>query len=125
MSPHTITPVVILSSLLGYGTTPNGGINGWASRAAHVMGPAIPNVLQPGAFVWFETTYGPLVMVLPVPVWQPMNQLADMSSNPGKGRNVYKSLRPLGPLSRKSSREVGGCPLTNRQVDLPQSWSDE
>ncbi|GFV45483.1 hypothetical protein TNCV_5124291 [Trichonephila clavipes] len=29
-----------------------------ASRTAHVMGTAIPNVLQPSAFVWFEKTQG-------------------------------------------------------------------
>ncbi|GFU64655.1 uncharacterized protein TNCV_3578891 [Trichonephila clavipes] len=28
------------------------------------MSTAIPNVLQPGAFVWFEKTQGPLVKVL-------------------------------------------------------------
>ncbi|GFV21075.1 e3 ubiquitin-protein ligase RNF13 [Trichonephila clavipes] len=50
------------------GTTQNRGIDGWASRAAHVMGTAIPNVL-PGAFVWFEKTQGPLMKVLPVPGW--------------------------------------------------------
>ncbi|GFY10585.1 e3 ubiquitin-protein ligase RNF13 [Trichonephila clavipes] len=52
------------------------GIDGWASRAAHVRGAAIPNVLQPGAFVWFEKTHGPLVKVLPVPGLRPMKQLA-------------------------------------------------
>ncbi|GFX99119.1 uncharacterized protein TNCV_2493001 [Trichonephila clavipes] len=30
-----------------------------ASRAAHVMGAMIPNVLQPGAVVWFEKTGAP------------------------------------------------------------------
>ncbi|GFW74609.1 uncharacterized protein TNCV_961841 [Trichonephila clavipes] len=55
-------------------TTPNGGIDGWASRATHIMGPAIPNVLQPGTFVWFEKTQGPLMKVLPG--WRPMKQLA-------------------------------------------------
>ncbi|GFX57337.1 e3 ubiquitin-protein ligase RNF13 [Trichonephila clavipes] len=47
-----------------------------ASRAAHVMGYAIPNVLQPGSFVWFEKTQGLLMKVLPVPGWRPMKQLA-------------------------------------------------
>ncbi|GFU17674.1 e3 ubiquitin-protein ligase RNF13 [Trichonephila clavipes] len=28
-----------------HGTTPNGGVEGWASRAAYVMGAAIPNGL--------------------------------------------------------------------------------
>ncbi|GFV68621.1 uncharacterized protein TNCV_2274841 [Trichonephila clavipes] len=37
------------SRFLVLGTTPNGGVDGWASRAARVMGAAIPNVLQPGA----------------------------------------------------------------------------
>ncbi|GFS76612.1 e3 ubiquitin-protein ligase RNF13 [Trichonephila clavipes] len=50
--------------------------DGSASRAARVMGVAIPNVLQLGDFVWFEKTQGPLVKVLPVPRWQPMKQLA-------------------------------------------------
>ncbi|GFX90698.1 e3 ubiquitin-protein ligase RNF13 [Trichonephila clavipes] len=54
---------------------PNGCVDGWVSRAAHVMGSVIPNVLQPGAFVWFEKTQGPLMKVLPVPGWQPMMQL--------------------------------------------------
>ncbi|GFT28296.1 e3 ubiquitin-protein ligase RNF13 [Trichonephila clavipes] len=58
------------------GTTSNGGVDGWASRAAHVMSAAIPNVLQPDAFVWFEKTQGPLVKVLPVTGWRPMKQLA-------------------------------------------------
>ncbi|PRD29106.1 UNVERIFIED_CONTAM: hypothetical protein NCL1_30387 [Trichonephila clavipes] len=40
------------------------------------MGPAIPNVLQPGAFVWFEGTQGLLMKVLPVPGWWSMKQLA-------------------------------------------------
>ncbi|GFV56486.1 uncharacterized protein TNCV_2276241 [Trichonephila clavipes] len=46
------------SSFLVRGTTPNGGVDGWASRAAHVTGAAIPNVLQPGAFVWFREDTG-------------------------------------------------------------------
>ncbi|GFV97928.1 e3 ubiquitin-protein ligase RNF13 [Trichonephila clavipes] len=41
-----------------------------------VMGAAIPNDLQPGAFVWFEKTQGLPVKVLPVPGWRPMKQLA-------------------------------------------------
>ncbi|GFU90885.1 uncharacterized protein TNCV_4922181 [Trichonephila clavipes] len=45
-------------------------------RAAHIMGTANPNVLQPGAFVWFEKTQGPPVKVLPVPGWRPMKPLA-------------------------------------------------
>ncbi|GFT26507.1 uncharacterized protein TNCV_3603571 [Trichonephila clavipes] len=40
------------------------------------MGAAIPNVLQPGAFVWFEKIQWPLVKLLPVPGWRPMKQLA-------------------------------------------------
>ncbi|GFU19746.1 uncharacterized protein TNCV_3960921 [Trichonephila clavipes] len=36
----------------------------------------MPNILQPGVFVWFEKTQRPLVKVLPVPVWRPMKQLA-------------------------------------------------
>ncbi|GFU86198.1 uncharacterized protein TNCV_368561 [Trichonephila clavipes] len=57
-------------------TTPNGGIDGWASWAAHVMGSAMPNVIQPGAFVWFEKAQGPLVKVLPVPGLRLMKQLS-------------------------------------------------
>ncbi|GFV08395.1 uncharacterized protein TNCV_328291 [Trichonephila clavipes] len=37
---------------------------------------AIPNILQPGTFVWFEKTQRPLLKVLPVPGWRPMKQLA-------------------------------------------------
>ncbi|GFT20608.1 uncharacterized protein TNCV_2184281 [Trichonephila clavipes] len=40
------------------------------------MGVTIPNVLQPGAFVLFEKTQGPLVKVLLMPGWWPMKQLA-------------------------------------------------
>ncbi|GFV85564.1 uncharacterized protein TNCV_3773881 [Trichonephila clavipes] len=39
------------------------------------MGVAIPTVLQPGAFVWFEKTQGPLVKVLPVAGWRLIKQL--------------------------------------------------
>ncbi|GFX00275.1 e3 ubiquitin-protein ligase RNF13 [Trichonephila clavipes] len=35
----------------------------------------IPNVPQPGTFVWFEKIQGPLEKVLPVPGWRPMKQL--------------------------------------------------
>ncbi|GFX52289.1 uncharacterized protein TNCV_4801461 [Trichonephila clavipes] len=76
MTPHTITPAVGASSFLVSGTTPNEGVNGWASRAAHEMGAAIPNVLQPRAFVWFEKTQGSLMKMLPVPEWRPIKQLA-------------------------------------------------
>ncbi|GFW13067.1 e3 ubiquitin-protein ligase RNF13 [Trichonephila clavipes] len=55
--------------------TPNRGVDGWVSRAVHVIGTAIPNVLQPGTFEWFEKTQGPLVKVLPVPGLRPMKQL--------------------------------------------------
>ncbi|GFW24097.1 uncharacterized protein TNCV_4951411 [Trichonephila clavipes] len=54
---------VAQSIFLTRGTTPNEGIDEWASRAAHVMGTVIPNVIQPGTFVWFEKTQGPLVKV--------------------------------------------------------------
>ncbi|GFW14370.1 hypothetical protein TNCV_3327831 [Trichonephila clavipes] len=40
------------------------------------MGATIPNVLQPGAFAWFQKTQGPLVKMLPLPGWWPMKQLA-------------------------------------------------
>ncbi|GFU56892.1 e3 ubiquitin-protein ligase RNF13 [Trichonephila clavipes] len=40
------------------------------------MGATIPNVLQRGAFVWFEKTHGSLVKVLTVSEWRPMKQLA-------------------------------------------------
>ncbi|GFW08164.1 uncharacterized protein TNCV_2979311 [Trichonephila clavipes] len=40
------------------------------------MGAVIPNILQPGAFVWFEKTQGPLMKVLPMHGWWPMKQLA-------------------------------------------------
>ncbi|GFU88420.1 uncharacterized protein TNCV_3353601 [Trichonephila clavipes] len=68
--------IPLQSSFFVRGTTRNGGIDGWASRAEHVMGAAIPNVLQPDVFVWFEKTQGPLMKVLPLPRWQPMKQLA-------------------------------------------------
>ncbi|GFW83766.1 hypothetical protein TNCV_668791 [Trichonephila clavipes] len=55
------------SSFLECGTTPNGGIDGWASSAVQAMGTVIPNVFHLGAFELFEKTQGPLVKVLPVP----------------------------------------------------------
>ncbi|GFU90896.1 e3 ubiquitin-protein ligase RNF13 [Trichonephila clavipes] len=58
------------------GTTPNGGVDWWVSRAAYVMGTAILNVLQPSAFVWFEKPQWLLVKQLPVPGWWLMKQLA-------------------------------------------------
>ncbi|GFV28770.1 e3 ubiquitin-protein ligase RNF13 [Trichonephila clavipes] len=45
-------------------------------RWVSVKGSTIPNVLQPGAFVWFKKTQGPLMKVLHVPGWRPMKQLA-------------------------------------------------
>ncbi|GFV61428.1 uncharacterized protein TNCV_2898031 [Trichonephila clavipes] len=61
--------IPLQSSFLVRETTPNGGVDERASRATHVMGAAIPNVLQPGAFVWFGKTQGLLMRVLPVPGW--------------------------------------------------------
>ncbi|GFX44168.1 uncharacterized protein TNCV_4119641 [Trichonephila clavipes] len=46
------------------------------SRAAHVMGPEIANVLHPSVFIWFEKTQGPLLKGLPVPGGRSMKQLA-------------------------------------------------
>ncbi|PRD19113.1 UNVERIFIED_CONTAM: hypothetical protein NCL1_58405 [Trichonephila clavipes] len=71
--------ISLQSNYLVRGTTSN---DGWASRAAHVMGTAIPNVLSAVAFVWSEKTHkcylcSPLVKVLPVPGRRPMNQLAE------------------------------------------------
>ncbi|GFU59669.1 uncharacterized protein TNCV_3186371 [Trichonephila clavipes] len=40
------------------------------------MGIEIPNILLPGALVWFEKTQGLLVNTLPVPGWRPLKQLA-------------------------------------------------
>ncbi|GFX89782.1 uncharacterized protein TNCV_2245821 [Trichonephila clavipes] len=64
------------SIFLVRGTTPNGGVVEWVLRAEHVMDSTIPNGIQPGAFVWFEKTQGPLMKVLPVPGWQSMKQLS-------------------------------------------------
>ncbi|GFT31329.1 uncharacterized protein TNCV_607731 [Trichonephila clavipes] len=64
------------SSFLVCVTTPNGSVDRWALRAAYVKGAAIPNALQPGAFVWFEKTQGPVAKVLHVPGWRLMKQLA-------------------------------------------------
>ncbi|GFV51724.1 e3 ubiquitin-protein ligase RNF13 [Trichonephila clavipes] len=75
-SLKTTSFILLQSSFQVRGTTPNGGVDGWASKAAHVMGAAIPNVLQPGAFGWFEKTQGSLAKVLPVPGWRLMKQLA-------------------------------------------------
>ncbi|GFT29762.1 hypothetical protein TNCV_4891631 [Trichonephila clavipes] len=35
-------------------TTPNRGVSGWVSLAAHVIGAGMPDVLQPGTLRWFE-----------------------------------------------------------------------
>ncbi|GFW85516.1 uncharacterized protein TNCV_145611 [Trichonephila clavipes] len=71
-----VSSTVPLDHFLVLSTTPNEGVDGWASREAHVMGTAIPNVLQQGAFVWFEKTQMPLMKVLPVPGWRQMKQMA-------------------------------------------------
>ncbi|GFU79346.1 hypothetical protein TNCV_2138691 [Trichonephila clavipes] len=47
------------SSSLVCGTTPDGGVDGWASRTEQVMNATIPNALQSGEFVWFEDTGAP------------------------------------------------------------------
>ncbi|GFU95157.1 hypothetical protein TNCV_4139411 [Trichonephila clavipes] len=52
--------IQLQSSFLVHGTTSKGGVDGWASSAAHVMGATITNVLQPGAFVRFDKTHGSL-----------------------------------------------------------------
>ncbi|GFY27755.1 uncharacterized protein TNCV_242211 [Trichonephila clavipes] len=62
----------LASSFFVYCTTPNFGVDVWASRATHLMGAAIPNLLQPCAFEWFEKTQGSLMKVLSVPGWRPM-----------------------------------------------------
>ncbi|GFV41586.1 e3 ubiquitin-protein ligase RNF13 [Trichonephila clavipes] len=68
--------IPLQSNFLVRGTTPSGGVDWWTSRAAHVMGATIPNVLQPDAFIWLEKTHGPLMKELPVPGWRLMKQLA-------------------------------------------------
>ncbi|GFT98171.1 e3 ubiquitin-protein ligase RNF13 [Trichonephila clavipes] len=73
-SLKTTGTIPLQSSFLVCGTTPNGGVDGWASRAAHAMGATIPNVLHPGAFVWFERTQGH--EGVHVPGWRSMKQLA-------------------------------------------------
>ncbi|GFW59567.1 e3 ubiquitin-protein ligase RNF13 [Trichonephila clavipes] len=72
----TTGSIPLQSSFCVRGTTTNGGVDGWASRAAHVIGAAIPNILQLGAFVWFEKTQGSLMKVLPVTGGWWMKQLA-------------------------------------------------
>ncbi|GFW04029.1 hypothetical protein TNCV_2051451 [Trichonephila clavipes] len=47
------------SKFLVRGTTSYVGVDVLASRAAHVMGAMILNVLHPRAFVWFEKTPSP------------------------------------------------------------------
>ncbi|GFS60139.1 uncharacterized protein TNCV_2826611 [Trichonephila clavipes] len=105
----------------------------------------MPNVLQPGAFVWFEKTQVPLVKVLLVPGWRPRKQLAvrvhflrcggllndwsvedfrslGLGSNPGEDIDVCKCIVPSryeGTLNSRratSSREVGG---RGRDVGVP------
>ncbi|GFV45369.1 uncharacterized protein TNCV_4491051 [Trichonephila clavipes] len=68
--------ISLQSNFLVRGSTSSGGVDVLASRAAHVMGATIPNVLQTGAFVWFKNAQGRIMKVLPVPGWRPMNQLA-------------------------------------------------
>ncbi|GFV27826.1 uncharacterized protein TNCV_984641 [Trichonephila clavipes] len=62
--------IPLQSSFLMRGTTPNGAVDGWVSRAAHVMVTAIPNALEPGAFVCSKKKPGPLSG------WRPMKQSA-------------------------------------------------
>ncbi|GFX99981.1 e3 ubiquitin-protein ligase RNF13 [Trichonephila clavipes] len=47
------------------------GVKGSTRNECHDL-----HVLQPGAFVWFERTWGPLVKRLPVPGGWPMKELA-------------------------------------------------
>ncbi|GFW55357.1 e3 ubiquitin-protein ligase RNF13 [Trichonephila clavipes] len=63
----TLDSIPLPSSLLVHSTSPIGAVDKCTLRATHVMGAAIPNVLQPGAFIWFEETQGPLIKELPVP----------------------------------------------------------
>ncbi|GFW85546.1 uncharacterized protein TNCV_851981 [Trichonephila clavipes] len=56
--------------------TPNGGVSGWVSLAAHLMATSIPDVIQPGALRWFTKTQGPVVKVLPVSRQRPIRHLA-------------------------------------------------
>ncbi|GFX43418.1 hypothetical protein TNCV_4874381 [Trichonephila clavipes] len=58
-SAETVLRHPCCSNFLVRGLNLNGGVGGWASRAAHVMGATIPNLPQPGAFVWFEKKQGP------------------------------------------------------------------
>ncbi|GFX69151.1 e3 ubiquitin-protein ligase RNF13 [Trichonephila clavipes] len=66
-SVKTASSIPLQSNSLVPGTTLNGGVDGWASRAAHVMSAAIPNVFQRGSLVWFEKTQEPLVKVASMP----------------------------------------------------------
>ncbi|GFT21683.1 e3 ubiquitin-protein ligase RNF13 [Trichonephila clavipes] len=50
--------IPLQSTFLVRGTYPNGGVDRWMSREAHVTGVGVPNVFQPGAFVWFKKTQG-------------------------------------------------------------------
>ncbi|GFX30357.1 uncharacterized protein TNCV_1964631 [Trichonephila clavipes] len=51
-------------------------MGGPQGQPAHLLVAAIPNVLQPGTFVWFKKTHESQVKVLSVPGWRPMRQLA-------------------------------------------------
>ncbi|GFV44555.1 e3 ubiquitin-protein ligase RNF13 [Trichonephila clavipes] len=66
-SLKTTGSIPLQSSFLVRDTTPNACVDRWASKATHVMGAVIPNVLQPDAFVWLKKKQEPLMKVLPVP----------------------------------------------------------
>ncbi|GFT44073.1 hypothetical protein TNCV_3125111 [Trichonephila clavipes] len=68
--------IPLQSNLVVHDTTPNGGVGGWVSLAAHVKGIAISDVLQSGALRWFEHTQGSVMKVLLVSGQYPMRQLA-------------------------------------------------
>ncbi|GFV14249.1 transposable element Tcb2 transposase [Trichonephila clavipes] len=109
--------IPLQSSFLVHGTTPNGGIDVWASRAADVMGTAILNVLPPGAFVWFEKAQGPLIAKKTRPSQTVSDRTASsrqltahwstaagvpMSASSIRRSLLHRELRPRVPLYRIS-----------------------
>ncbi|GFV65092.1 hypothetical protein TNCV_2303991 [Trichonephila clavipes] len=79
MTPSTITPAVIASNTVVHDSTPNGGVSGWVSLAAHITGSVISDVLQPGVLRLFGKTQGScseVVKVLSMSRQRQMCQLA-------------------------------------------------
>ncbi|GFU62712.1 uncharacterized protein TNCV_1518941 [Trichonephila clavipes] len=113
---------VVKSIYLLRSATSNGGVGGWVSGAAHVMGAVILNVFQPGIFVWFEKTQSPLVKVLPVLGWRPMKLLATLGHFL---RCVLCFFSTIVTVAYRETRASKGYNPTNRERLLYVTTNDQ